>query len=164
MKIQVLQTMHQESGLPTSGLLQIDHKLRKWQWRYNFLTWRFSIFLMLFCFSKFSYLSKFHVNIITCSGVMTISFYKGLTRIPEIGNTPVWVLPNIWSLVWVRNIKFGANVSNKMLLTAAKCQGYNFYRFWVIKGQPAGGKITPYPTQIRVKKINEATSFGPQAK
>ena len=23
---------------------------------------------------------------------MTISFYKGLTRYPEIGNTPIWVL------------------------------------------------------------------------
>ena len=29
-----------------------------------------------------------------------------------------------------------------MLLHAAKCQGYNFYRFLVIKGKPAGG-ITP---------------------
>ena len=40
-----------------------------------------SNFLTLFCFSyQFSYCSKFHVNIITASGVMTISFYKGLTR------------------------------------------------------------------------------------
>ena len=44
------------------------------------------------CFAslvKFSYWSKFHLNIITGSGVMTIYFYKGLTRNPEIGNTPV---------------------------------------------------------------------------
>ena len=33
---------------------------------------------------KFSYWSKFHVSIITGSGVMTIFFYKGLTRNPEI--------------------------------------------------------------------------------
>ena len=38
---------------------------------------------------KFSYWSKFHVNIITDSRVMPILFYKGLTRNPEIGNTPV---------------------------------------------------------------------------
>ena len=31
------------------------------------------------------------------------------------------------------------NASNKMLLNAAKCQGYTFYRFWVIKEKPAGG-------------------------
>ena len=29
---------------------------------------------------KFSYWLKFHVNIMTCSGVMTIFVYKGLTR------------------------------------------------------------------------------------
>ena len=50
------------------------------------------------CFAslvKFSYWSKFHVNIIIGSEIMTISFYKGLTRNLEIGNTPFWVLPNI---------------------------------------------------------------------
>ena len=26
-----------------------------------------------------------------------------------------------------------------MLLNASKCQGYNFYRFWVIKGKPTVG-------------------------
>ena len=38
---------------------------------------------------KFSYWSKFHINIIIGSGVMGISFYKGWTRIPEIRNTSV---------------------------------------------------------------------------
>ena len=39
--------------------------------------------------AKFSYWSIFHVNLITGSGVMTIFVYQGLTRNPEIGNTPV---------------------------------------------------------------------------
>ena len=86
---------------------------------------------------KFSYCPKFHVNIITSSGIMTNFFYKGLTRNPEIGNTPVWVLPNICRLGQVRDTKFGANVSNKILLKAAKCQGCSFYRFWVIKRKPS---------------------------
>ena len=34
----------------------------------------------------FNYWSKFHVNIITGFEVMTIFFYKGLTRNPEIRN------------------------------------------------------------------------------
>ena len=38
---------------------------------------------------KFSYCSKFHVNITTGSGVMTSLVYKGFTRRPEIGNTLV---------------------------------------------------------------------------
>ena len=99
---------------------------------------------------KFSYESKFHVNIITVSGVLAISFYKGLTRNGEIGNNPVWVLPNIWRLGQVGDTKFGTNVSNKILLKAAKCQGYSFYRFWVITS----------PTQIRIKK--NVTSVGIQ--
>ena len=87
---------------------------------------------------------------------MTIFFYKGLTRNPEIGNTPVWVLPNIWRLGRVRNTKFGTNVSNKMLLNAAKCQRCSLYRFWVIKGKSTGAggvgvKLPPPSTQIRVK-------------
>ena len=82
---------------------------------------------------KFNYWSKFHVNIITGSGVMTLSFYKRLTRNPEIGNIPVWVLPNIWNLKQARNTKLGTNVSINMLLKAAKYQGYSFNRFWVIK-------------------------------
>ena len=50
---------------------------------------------------------------------MTIYFYKELTENPEIGNTPVRILPNICRLGLVRNIKFGTDVSNEMLLTAA---------------------------------------------
>ena len=41
-----------------------------------------------------------------------------------------------------------------MLLNAAKCQGYSFYCFWVIKGKPTGGGDSPLPpTQIKVKDI-----------
>ena len=32
--------------------------------------------------------------------------------------------------------KFDTNLSNKIFLNTAKCQGYSFYRFWVIKGKP----------------------------
>ena len=98
---------------------------------------------------KFSYWSKFHVNIITGSGVRTILFCKGLTRNQEIKNTLACVFPNIWRLGQVRDTKFGTNVSNKILLNAAQCQGYSFYHFWVITEKLTGGKISP--PQIRVK-------------
>ena len=50
----------------------------------------------------------------------------------------------------VMGTKFGTNVFNRMLLNAAKFQGYSFYRSWVIKGKPTGGGgggggITPCP-------------------
>ena len=51
--------------------------------------------------------------------------------------------------------KFGTIVSNRMLMNAANFQGYNFYRFLVIKGKPTeGGEPTwlpPTPLQIRVE-------------
>ena len=72
---------------------------------------------------------------------MTIFFYKGLTRNPEIGNTPVCVLPNIWRLDQIMDTTFGTNVSNRMLLTAAKFQGCSFYCFRVIEGKPTVGWI-----------------------
>ena len=105
--------------------------------------------IVLFLLS--SYWSKFHVNIITGSGVMTIFFYKGLTRNPEIRNTSIWVSPNIRRLGQVRDTKFRTNVSNKILLKATKCQGYSFNHFWVIKRKPTGRVKLP-PTRIRVKK------------
>ena len=69
------------------------------------------------------------------AGVMAIYFYKRLAKNSDIGNTPVWVLPNVLRLGRVRDTKFGADVSNEMLLNTTKCQGYRFYRFWVIKGK-----------------------------
>ena len=93
---------------------------------------------------KFSYWSKFHANIISGSGVMTIYFYKGLTRNSGIGNTPVWVLPNIWRLERVRITKFDTDISDEMLLNAKKHQGYGFY-YLFIKGQPTGGGNYPPP-------------------
>ena len=88
------------------------------------------IFLTLLSFVvKFSYLSKIHVNTMIGSGFMTIFVYKRLTRNPEIGNTLVCVLANTDSLERDRDIKFSTNVSKKMLLNAAKCEGYNFSRF-----------------------------------
>ena len=71
-----------------------------------------------FSLVKFRSWSKFHVKITTGSGIMTIFFYQGLTRNSEIGNTHVWVLPNIWRLTRVMDTKFDINVSKRMLLNA----------------------------------------------
>ena len=60
---------------------------------------------------------------------MTIFFYKGLTRKSEIRKKPCLSFAYIWRLGRVMDIKFGANVSNRMLVNVAKCQGYRFYRF-----------------------------------
>ena len=137
---------------PAFGLLQIGYKSEN----NNDVAfcWHDVIAKSLSCFVslvKFSYWSKFQINIITGSRVMTIYFHEGLIRNPEIGSNPVWFLLNIWRLGRVRDTKLSMYVSNKILLNSTKCQGHSFYYFWVIKGkliwegQGIGSKITPHP-------------------
>ena len=114
------------SKLPKSPKNDNDVKIFRHDVNVNYF-WRCFVSLV-----NFNYWSKFHVNIITGSGIITIFFYKGLTRNPEIGNTPVWDMPNIWRLGKVMDTKCGTNITNRMLLNAAKSQGYSFYGFWVI--------------------------------
>ena len=115
------------------------------------LFWRCFVSLV-----KFRYWAKFHVNIITGFGIVTIFFLKRLNRSLEIGNTPVWVSSNIWRLEQFINTKFGTNVSNRMLLNATKLDGDRFYRFWVIKGKPTGRgvKLPPPPPRLGLKTLS----------
>ena len=55
---------------------------------------------------KFSYWSKFHVNIITGSGIMTIFFYKGLTRNwkSEIPPSEFFPISGDWGQLWIPNL------------------------------------------------------------
>ena len=139
MKIYVLEIMHLEFGFriaadwPKIGQITMLSQFADRMLSSNFFL-RF--FISRF---NFSYWSKFHVSIITSSWVMTILVYKGLIKNPEIGNVPVWVLPNIWTLGQVEDTKFSTNVCNEKLLNATKFQGYKFYLFWIIKGKARGG-------------------------
>ena len=103
---------------------------------------------------NFSYWAKFHVSIITGSGVITFFCYKGWPEIQksEIHPSEFCPISGEWDEL---GIPYLARVS-VMLMNAAKCQVYSFYRFWVIKRKPTrggegGGNSLP-PTQIRVKK------------
>ena len=95
---------------------------------------------------------------------MKISIYKGFIRNPEIGKTLVEVLPNIWRL---GRVNFGTNVSNKILLNSAKCQGYSFYHFRVIKEKTIGdgGKInSPEPPRLGLRDIQRSMSMSLDAR
>ena len=53
-------------------------------------------------------------------------------------------------------MRFGTDVSNEMLLNAVKCQGYNFYCLWDIKGKPTEVKLPPPPsTRLWLKRVRE---------
>ena len=125
-------------GNPAFGLLKIGHKLEKINLPRHDVIVKF-FWLCFVSLSKFSYWSRFHLNIFTSSGVLIIYFYKGLNRNPEVEKTPVWVLFNIWRLRWVSDTKLDTDVPKKMLLQSAKFQGNSFSCFWVIKGKPTRG-------------------------
>ena len=111
-----------------------------------------STFLTLLCFScQVQLLNKFHVNIINGSGVMTVSFYKGLIRNLEIGDTPVWVLPNIWSLGRVKDTKFGANMPNEMYWKSQYVKVTAFTVSELLRENQQGVKLSP--NQIRIKIV-----------
>ena len=150
-----MQTLCLEYGLRTASNWPKIQKMTMASQFSNMTSWSSLFNVVLFFLPSLFSGSRFHVNIVTGSGIMTIFFYNRLTRNPEIGNSPVWVLPNIWRIAWVIDTKFGTNISNRMSLNAARCQGYRFYRFWVIKGKPTGegGLKLPPPFQIRVNEL-----------
>ena len=125
-----------------SGIRPSDcSKLAKTPKNYNYVTiFQHDVNVKFFwrCFVSF-WLS----SLVTGPSFMSISslvlelwiFYKGLTRNPEIRNTPVWVLRNIWILGRVMNTKFGTNVSNRMSFTV----------FELSRENQLGGKTTPLP-------------------
>ena len=91
---------------------------------------------------------------------MTISFYKGLTRNLEIGNTPVWVLPNIWRH-WGK-----LGIPNLAQVSLMKCYGIlqnarvtAFIVSELLGKTNRGAKIPPpppRPTQIKVSKLQSS--------
>ena len=67
---------------------------------------------------SFSYWPKFHVKFILGSGVITIFFYKRLTKNRKY---PCLSFTQFWRMGQVRDTKLGMNVSKEILLNAAKC-------------------------------------------
>ena len=78
---------------------------------------------------------------------MTILFYNGLTRNPEIINTPIWVLPNIWRLGRVID-------TNLAQMSVIKCYNWGWGKITL---PPSPPPHPPHPqththTQTRFKQ------------
>ena len=107
---------------------------------------------------KFSYWSKFHVNIITGFGIMAIFFYKGLTRNPEIGN-PFEFCPisGDWDELWIPNLARMSLIECYWMLQNSRFTAFTV--FVLLWEHQMGGKITPPPPPfpprlgIRVKIV-----------
>ena len=100
---------------------------------------------------KFSYWSKFHVNIITGSGVMTIFFYKGLTRNSEIGNThEFFPISGDWGELWIPNFAWMSLIECYWMLQNSRVTAFTVFEL-LRENQLGGGIKLPPPRQIRVK-------------
>ena len=124
------------------------HKAEKRQWRHNLPTWRHRHFLdiAMFLLSNLVIGPSF-VSISWC--VLEFWQFSLIKDWQEIGNTPVCVLPNIWRLGRVWDTRF---ICNKMLLNAAKCQGYSWSVFELLRKNQEGEGGGYSFHQIRVKK------------
>ena len=134
-------------------MLPIGYKSEKLQWRHNLLNcqffWRFFVSL-----NKFSYWSKWNVNIITDSGVMTIFFHKGLTRNLKIEKKKAefCLISSDWGKLEIPNLPWMSMIMLIMLLNVGEFQVYSHYRFWVIKEKPTTWqiKLTTPPTRLGI--------------
>ena len=108
---------------PASRLLQIGQTSEKWQWR-----WQFTVMTST---SNFFDVVLFLLSSLVLE-LWQFSFIRDWPEIWKSEIPPSEFCP-ISGLGQDMDTKFDMNFSNRMLLNAAKFQGYSFYLFWVIK-------------------------------
>ena len=95
-----------------------------------------------------SYWPNFHVNIITGSGVVTIFFYKGLTRNLENGNTPFEFCPisGDWGELGVPNLARTSPIKCYWILQSARVTPFTVSE--LLRKNQQGVKLLPSPPRL----------------
>ena len=93
---------------------------------------------------KFSHWFKFYVNIITGSGVMTISFYKGLTRNPEIPPSGFWPISGDWDKLEIPSLARSSPIKCWMLQSSRVTASIVSE---LLRSNQQGGNYSPTPTE-----------------
>ena len=105
---------------------------------------------------KFSYWSKFHVNIINGSGIMTISFIRDWPEIrkSEIPPSEFCPISRDWGKLWIPNLVRMSLIECYWMLQIPGLQLLPFLSYWG-KTSWGGSKIIHHPPpQIRVKYLS----------
>ena len=159
-----MQALHLESGIQIAPNWSYIEKTTS-QWRHNCLTWRHrQLFLdvVLFLLSNLVTFSSFMSISSLVLELWQFSFIWDWPKIQksEIPLSEFCLISRDWGELGIPNL---ARMSlNKILLNAAKRQGYISYRFWVIKGKPIGGKITHKHTHTHIHRLGlREIEFGP---
>ena len=100
--------------------------------------------------SSLVYWSKFHVNIITCSGVMLTFKDWPETQKSEISTSEFCPISGDWSELGIPN---SARMSLMKCYWMLQMQDYSVYRFWVIKGKLLRVKISKKGALLRVRNF-----------
>ena len=108
--------------------------------------WRFFVSLV-----KFSYWSKFHVNIITDSGIMTILFYKGLTGNTLYGFCPI---SGDWGELWIPNLAQMSLIECYWMLQNSRVTAFTVFELLRENQLGSGSVKLPPLSQIRVNEIH----------
>ena len=138
-----MKTTDHASGIRLPDCSKLVLNWKKLLWRHHLSNWlhHWYFLTLWYFFVNFRYWFTFHVHIINGPGIIIIFVYNGLIRNRKIGNTPIWILSNIWRLGQFRENKFGKNISNKKLFHALKFEFFSFYlSFWVIKVRSTEGE------------------------
>ena len=93
---------------------------------------------------KFSHWFKFYVNIITGSGVMTISFYKGLTRNPEIPPSGFCPISGDWDKLEIPSLARSSPIKCWMLQSSRVTASIVSE---LLRSNQQGGNYSPTPTE-----------------
>ena len=107
---------------------------------------------------KFSYWSTFHVNIFTGSGIMTIFFYKGLTRNPEI-EIPFFEFCSVsgdWGKLWKLNLQQVSLIECYWMLQNSRVTAFTVSEL-LRENQLGRVKLPPSPSPPRLGLSNFLT-------
>ena len=94
---------------------------------------------------KFSHWFKFYVNIITGSGVMTISFYKGLTRNPEIPPSGFCPISGDWDKLEIPSLARSSPIKCFWMLQSSRVTASIVSE--LLRSSQQGGNYSPTPTE-----------------
>ena len=99
------------------GLLHVRYQLKRWWWHYNLCTGFHPQFFVIVLFRLSGLLIGPSLMSISLPflELWQFSFIRSFTRNLRMGNTPVWVLSNIWWLEHVMDTGFVTSVSNLVL-------------------------------------------------
>ena len=104
---------------------------------------------------KFSYWSKFHVNIFIGSEIMTIFFIRDWPEIRklEIPTSKFCPISGDWDELWIPHLARMSLIECYWMLQNSRVTAFTVFK--LLRENQLGGKITPTPPRLGLKPVDE---------